>query len=219
MRAARTMRTMRTMRSDPADTGVARDALADGSPALDAGADAQPSSYADEVLSDAPVAYFRLGEKSGTQAKDEMSAVLAGYVGAVTLDQPGAIRGDTNGVEAVEHARRDEGEDVRGGLSVVAGAEEQPGISSHRKSQVILPISHFVRRSSTAGTPREARRSKFITARNARARTYSSGRSPTTRGSVARDVLRGCLLARCLSARMILSMPPSSSRSVSRSVA
>ncbi len=31
------------------------------------------------------------------------------------------------------------------------------------------------------------------------------------------DVLRGCLLARCLSARMILSMPPSSSRSVSRS--
>jgi hypothetical protein len=55
------------------------------------------STYADEVLADKPIAYFRLGEKAGPLAKDETNELSGSYLGAVMFDQPGAIAGDPNG--------------------------------------------------------------------------------------------------------------------------
>jgi hypothetical protein len=53
-------------------------------------------SYAATVLSDQPVAYWRLGETSGTTAVDSSGHVNGTYAGAVTLGQPGALGTDTN---------------------------------------------------------------------------------------------------------------------------
>jgi large repetitive protein len=54
------------------------------------------TSYRDAVMSDGPVAYWRLGEASGTRASDETGNNAGTYNGGVTLGQPGAIQGDTN---------------------------------------------------------------------------------------------------------------------------
>jgi hypothetical protein len=48
-------------------------------------------SYRDEVLADNPVAYWRLGETSGTTAVDEMGMYDGTYVGSPTLGQAGAV--------------------------------------------------------------------------------------------------------------------------------
>lgn len=57
---------------------------ADAADASDA-ATAPPSKYRTAVMADLPVGYWRLGEKSGTVAKDEMNAHDGTYVGGVTL--------------------------------------------------------------------------------------------------------------------------------------
>lgn len=59
--------------------------------------DAQLPSYRDEVLSDAPISYWRLGEASGTTAIDEIGVNTGTYVGGVSLGAPGALTGDSNG--------------------------------------------------------------------------------------------------------------------------
>lgn len=53
-------------------------------------------SYRDLIVSHAPVAYWRLGEASGTTAVDEMGAYNGTYTGGYTLAQAGALTGDAN---------------------------------------------------------------------------------------------------------------------------
>ena len=53
-------------------------------------------AYIDEVLADAPVAYWRLGESSGTSAADSSGNGRNGtYVGSPTFGAPGAVTGNT----------------------------------------------------------------------------------------------------------------------------
>ena len=60
-------------------------------------ADAVTSSYADEVLADSPVGYWRLGETSGTAAADSSPNGLGGvYTNGVALGVGGALNGDPN---------------------------------------------------------------------------------------------------------------------------
>eukprot|EP00698_Gefionella_okellyi_P003991 TRINITY_DN1369_c0_g1_i1.p1 TRINITY_DN1369_c0_g1~~TRINITY_DN1369_c0_g1_i1.p1 ORF type:complete len:4179 (+),score=776.41 TRINITY_DN1369_c0_g1_i1:1337-12538(+) len=53
-------------------------------------------SYLDAVLSDAPVGYWRLGESSGTQAKEEISNRHGTYHGPMVFGDAGAIIADAN---------------------------------------------------------------------------------------------------------------------------
>jgi hypothetical protein len=54
-------------------------------------------SYYDEVTADAPVAYWRLGEASGTTAADDTANNYDGtYVGSPTLGVTGAVAGNTS---------------------------------------------------------------------------------------------------------------------------
>jgi hypothetical protein len=95
-------------RVDDADAGMhdddaaASDAGADvtkpDAPAdapTDAPPDAPSSVYRAAVLADAPLAYWRLGEKSGTVAHDETGHGYDGtYTGTYTLGAAGALAGD-----------------------------------------------------------------------------------------------------------------------------
>ena len=55
------------------------------------------TSYATAVTADAPLAYWRLGESSGTTAADASGNGRTGtYVGGVGLAKPGALSGDAN---------------------------------------------------------------------------------------------------------------------------
>ncbi|MDQ1684890.1 MAG: hypothetical protein QOC82_1627 [Frankiaceae bacterium] len=53
-------------------------------------------TYASTVLADDPVAYFRLGETSGTTAADASQHTTGTYSGGVALGQPGALHSDSN---------------------------------------------------------------------------------------------------------------------------
>lgn len=53
-------------------------------------------AYADEVLADSPVGYWRLGDASGTNANDEISTNDGTYAGGFTLAVTGALTGDTD---------------------------------------------------------------------------------------------------------------------------
>lgn len=55
---------------------------------------AAETTYADEVLADGPIAYWRLGENSGADAADEQGNHDGTYGGTFTLDQPGLIDSD-----------------------------------------------------------------------------------------------------------------------------
>jgi hypothetical protein len=52
--------------------------------------------YAAEVLADGPLAYWRLGERSGGVARDELGDFDADYLGDVQLGAPGALTADPN---------------------------------------------------------------------------------------------------------------------------
>ncbi|HEX5591491.1 MAG TPA: LamG domain-containing protein, partial [Candidatus Limnocylindrales bacterium] len=54
------------------------------------------TSYLDAVLADNPLAYWRLGEASGTLADDAVGSANGTYTGGFTLGQPGALTGDPN---------------------------------------------------------------------------------------------------------------------------
>jgi hypothetical protein len=57
---------------------------------------ASTRSYVELVKGDGPVAYWRLGEKTGEIAEDEIGAQDGAYLNGVTMDLPGAIPNDTN---------------------------------------------------------------------------------------------------------------------------
>jgi hypothetical protein len=70
---------------------AATPAAAPGGP----GAPAADRSYSAAVLSDAPAAYWRMGESSGTTMTDASKNGNNGtYIGGVTLAQPGALASD-----------------------------------------------------------------------------------------------------------------------------
>jgi hypothetical protein len=48
------------------------------------------------VLADAPRSYWRLGEPSGTTARDELGVAAGSYLSGVTLGAGGALGGDAN---------------------------------------------------------------------------------------------------------------------------
>ena len=54
------------------------------------------SSYTQVVLADHPLAYWRLGESSGTTLIDQTGSHTGTYLGSPTLGTPGAIAGDSN---------------------------------------------------------------------------------------------------------------------------
>jgi hypothetical protein len=64
------------------------DAAPDGSDGASGG------RYRDEVLADAPLAYWRLDEAAGPNAKDETGTFPGKYQGGVTFGVLGAIKGD-----------------------------------------------------------------------------------------------------------------------------
>jgi hypothetical protein len=69
--------------------------VADADASVDAPPDAPSSVYRAAVLADAPLAYWRLGEKSGTVAHDETGHGYDGtYTGTYTLGTAGALAGD-----------------------------------------------------------------------------------------------------------------------------
>jgi hypothetical protein len=86
--------------ADSAAAGAGGIAGAGGGTTHDSGSDAPPdvvgagSAYADLVRSHGPIAYFRLGESSGTVAVDEIGDHPGSYEGNVGHGQPGAIAGD-----------------------------------------------------------------------------------------------------------------------------
>lgn len=58
---------------------------------------APATSYSDEVLADSPIAYWRLGDASGTTAADSSGNGHSGtYMGSPTLGVTGLLSGDTN---------------------------------------------------------------------------------------------------------------------------
>lgn len=77
---------------DGSSVAPGRDAEAGDAGAADGG-----SGYRAALMADAPIAYWRLGESSGLDAKDEVGAHTGGYQGAVTLGVPGVSDdGDTS---------------------------------------------------------------------------------------------------------------------------
>ncbi|HEX5923489.1 MAG TPA: LamG-like jellyroll fold domain-containing protein [Baekduia sp.] len=61
-----------------------------------AGATDPETGYATSVRSDTPLAYWRLGESSGTTAADDLTAHPATYTGSPTLGGTGALIADSN---------------------------------------------------------------------------------------------------------------------------
>jgi hypothetical protein len=92
---------------ESADAAVASDApsdatadASDGASSADAakesGVDAGDagSRYANTVLADSPIAYYRMGARSGNVVKDEIGGAELVLAGGYTLAVPGAIAGD-----------------------------------------------------------------------------------------------------------------------------
>lgn len=76
-----------------------------GATGADAPATSAPIGYRATVLADGPVAYWRMGEKTGTVMADETSHRNNGtYQGSVTLGQPGAVAGDADTAVAFDGA-------------------------------------------------------------------------------------------------------------------
>jgi hypothetical protein len=60
----------------------------------------QDSAYRNAVLTDNPLAYWRLGESVGAVAVDELVAHSGAYAGRPVLGQPGALAGDADAAAA-----------------------------------------------------------------------------------------------------------------------
>ena len=57
-------------------------------------APADATGYRAQVLADCPVAYFRVGEATGTSTTDEVGGLVATLTGGPVLGQPGALTSD-----------------------------------------------------------------------------------------------------------------------------
>ena len=61
-----------------------------------------PRTYYRAALCDGPRDYWRLGERSGSGARDEAGAAAASYDGGVTLGAKGALAGDADGAVTLD---------------------------------------------------------------------------------------------------------------------
>jgi hypothetical protein len=68
----------------------------DAEAAQDSAIDAPPPTYAQTVMSDHPLSYWRFGEASGTTANDSSGTTNGAYLGGYTLGATGAIANDSN---------------------------------------------------------------------------------------------------------------------------
>ncbi len=89
--------------ASPTDTGTVDSASQDTSPDTMAVADAAheaeaaaPLTYAQTVMSDSPLSYWRFGESNGTVANDSAGTTNGTYLAGFTLGATGAIANDTN---------------------------------------------------------------------------------------------------------------------------
>ena len=69
---------------------------------MEAPEQAPTSAYADQVLADSPISYWRLGETTGSTASDVTGANPGTYTGGVTLGQPGGLTGDPDSAAAFD---------------------------------------------------------------------------------------------------------------------
>jgi hypothetical protein len=84
------------LHADAGSLGDANVSDASESEGGDAGSGCLSSTYVASVMADAPVAYFRLDETSGsTTAKDSSGTNDAHYKGGITLGVPGVLAGDS----------------------------------------------------------------------------------------------------------------------------
>ncbi|MBK5117153.1 MAG: hypothetical protein JJE23_09590, partial [Thermoleophilia bacterium] len=61
-----------------------------------AAAQVSSPTYRAAVMTDAPTAYWRLGEATGTTATDETARAPGSYLGGPSLERPGALIDDPN---------------------------------------------------------------------------------------------------------------------------
>lgn len=78
------------------------------------------SAYREAVLADSPVAYWRLGEASGTNAADEMGTYDATYVNTPTLAASGLLTGDPNTAVTFDSAQSEYAD--AGSVNPIGGA-------------------------------------------------------------------------------------------------
>lgn len=83
-------------------------------------------SYANEVLADGPVAYFRLGEASGSVAANEVGMTHGSFIGGVSLNQSGALMFDSDAAVALDGSNAridtnlDDALDILGDITIEA---------------------------------------------------------------------------------------------------
>src|SRR5258708_38820048 len=102
----------------------------------------------------------------GSELEDAASGPIGQQVEQIAKVGPG--------LDVVQLAAREEGDEDGIGKRTILGTYEGPIFSADRKSQVILPMSRFARRSTTRGTLREALRSPFNIVRGVGDRRFSS---------------------------------------------
>lgn len=78
------------------DAGGSEGGVDAGAQDADSGSPDSGPTYRDEVLADNPLAYYRLGETSGTEARDETGNGHTGTYVAVVQGVPGALASDPN---------------------------------------------------------------------------------------------------------------------------
>ena len=93
------------------------------------------------------------------------------------------------GIEVVQAARGDQGEQVARSGAMVIAADEQPALAANSRDRSIPPMSNFARVSSTSGTPRRASSWRFSTASGDGAKLSSFAECPTGRTPLCP---RGC---------------------------
>lgn len=133
-----------------ASTATARDA---GAGDDDAGAsqEASVSGYRAAVLTDMPIGYWRLGEKSGTTAHDEVGAFPGSYTPTVVLGASGAIEGDPD--TAVTFDGREAAISIPGSALSFAGVVPF-SVEAWAKPTILISNYHYVF-SKEDGNPRQ----------------------------------------------------------------
>lgn len=101
---------------------------------------APPETYDEIVLAAGPVAWFRLGETSGTTANDEIRASEGTYNANVQLNQPGLIAGDAD--KAVTFPASPAGR--ISAAATVTGAVDELSVETWILTPSVLPASYVL---------------------------------------------------------------------------
>ena len=110
-----------------------------------AGGQSGGPTYAEEVLTDSPVAYYRLGESSGSTASDETGSYDGVYYNSPTLGVTGALSGDTDTAVRFDDASSQR-MTAAGTSSVLSGATEfsvEFWLNRDTVNNKVIPFSTF----------------------------------------------------------------------------